>query len=229
MATHEQIYRNEVDAYEFMISKQPGLTKYINEIQPIHGLDILDLGAGSGRFAASLAKQAKSLICTDISESMLNLLDSKLEKQGTHRNWKTLIADHRKLPIEDQSIDIVISGWSICYLTHTGNERWEENLEQIFKEMKRVLRNRGTIIIFETMGTGTEIPKPPEYLKPYFHALTDKYDFKHRWVRADYEFPSFEEAKNGTEFFFGKEVAQRIVHNEWSIVPECAGIWWKHY
>lgn len=228
MATHEQIYQNKADAYEFMISKQPDLTKYINEILPIDGLDILDLGAGSGRFAGSLAKRAKSLICTDISGSMLRLLDSKLEIQGTRRNWRTIIADHRKLPIADESIDIAISGWSVCYLTHTGNKNWEDNLHQVMSEIKRVLRPGGTIIIFETMGTGTEIPSPPDFLQPYFDALINKYDFKHRWVRADYEFSSFAEAKSGTEFFFGKEVAQKIVTNQWSTVPECAGIWWKH-
>lgn len=94
--------------------------------------------------------------------------------------------------------------------------------------MKRVVRPGGTIIIFETMGTGEELPAPPQNLTPYFHALIDKYGFKHRWVRADYHFASFEEAKDGTAFFFGEEVVQKIVKNQWSIVPECAGIWWKH-
>lgn len=228
MGNHEQIYQNEAESYEYMVSKQPDLTIYIEEIRPFEGLNILDLGAGSGRFAESLAKKAKTLICTDISRSMLNLLDRKLEKQKHDRNWKTLVADHRELPINDNSIDMVISGWSICYLTHSENEKWGDNLEQVIAEMTRVLKPGGTIIIFETMGTGTEQPNPPDILKPYFNALTNNYGFNHRWVRADYEFSSFEDARNVTEFFFGEEVAQKIINNEWATVPECAGIWWKH-
>jgi len=229
LATNEQVYQTEVDAYEYMISRQPDLTKYINEIQPFKGMDILDLGAGSGRFACSLAKQAKSMICTDKSESMLKLLERKLKKQGLNRNWKTYVADHRELPIKDKSIDIVISGWSVSYLAYTGNENWKENLEQVISEMIRVLKPGGTIILFETMGTGTELPDPPEYLIPYFSALTQQYGFNHRWVRADYEFSTSEEAKEGMEFFFGEELVKKIVENQWSTVPECAGIWWKHF
>lgn len=226
MTAHDQVYQNEATSYEFMVSKQPDLTEYINEIRPIRGLDVLDMGAGSGRFAGQLAKQAKSLVCTDISDAMLGLLDIKLENQRLHRNWTTVVADHRKIPIEDSSIDLVVSGWSVCYLVHAGNENWEENLEQVIAEMKRVLRPGGTIIIFETLGTGTETPNPPDFLRPYYDALFDKYGFNHRWVRADYSFSSVEEARKSTEFFFGEDLASKIVENNWATVPECAGIWW---
>ncbi|WP_263364371.1 class I SAM-dependent methyltransferase [Paenibacillus sabuli] len=68
-----------------MIRRQPDFSPYIHEIQSCEGLDILDLGAGSGRFASALAKQANSLICTDISESMLALLDNNLKALGLPR------------------------------------------------------------------------------------------------------------------------------------------------
>jgi ubiquinone/menaquinone biosynthesis C-methylase UbiE len=226
MTAHDQVYQNEAPSYEWMISKQPDLTEYINEIRPIHGLNVLDMGAGSGRFAAQIAKQAKSLVCTDISEAMLGLLDIKLEDQGLHRNWTTLVADHREIPIEDSSIDLVVSGWSVCYLVHAGNEKWEANLEQVIGEMKRVLRPGGTIILFETLGTGTETPNPPDFLQPYYDALINKYGFSHRWVRADYSFANVDEARKSTEFFFGEDLAARITKNNWATVPECAGIWW---
>ncbi|OOC61962.1 hypothetical protein [Paenibacillus ihbetae] len=37
MATHEQIYQNQSDVYELMISKQPDLSGVIREIRPFHG------------------------------------------------------------------------------------------------------------------------------------------------------------------------------------------------
>jgi ubiquinone/menaquinone biosynthesis C-methylase UbiE len=227
MATHEEIYRNQTDTYEFMISRQPNLAENIKEIRPFQNLDILDLGAGSGRLSRVLAEEAKSLICTDISLAMLELLEHNLMQQGIARNWTTIVSDHRELQIADRSIDLAVSGWSICYLTGSENNHWEDNLKQIISELYRVLRPAGTIIIFETMGTGTETPKPPELLTDYYRALEEDYGFHHKWIRMDYHFRDVEEARQSTEFFFGEELTKKILDNHWSIVPECAGIWWK--
>ncbi|GAA0385500.1 class I SAM-dependent methyltransferase [Paenibacillus motobuensis] len=228
MATHEHIYRNQADTYEFMISRQPELAEVIKEIRPFQDLDILDLGAGSGRLSRVLAEEAKSLLCTDISSAMLDLLEHKLMQLGIARNWSTVVADHRSLPIADKSIDLAVSGWSICYLTGSENNQWEDNLRQIISELHRVLRPDGTIIIFETMGTGTETPNPPEFLTDYYRALEEVHGFHHKWIRMDYHFRNVEEARQSTEFFFGEELAKKIIDNHWSTVPECAGIWWKH-
>ncbi|GIP24657.1 class I SAM-dependent methyltransferase [Paenibacillus sp. J22TS3] len=228
MTTHEQIYQNQTHTYELMISKQPELSELIRGIRDYKDLDILDLGAGSGRLSSVLAKDAKSLICTDISSSMLELLEINLVEQGVVRNWTKVVADHRVIPVADNSIDVVVSGWSICYLANTDNLDWEENLKLIISELYRVLRSKGTIIIFETMGTGTETPNPPAFLANYYKALEEDYGFQHKWIRMDYKFSDVEEAKNCTEFFFGEELAKKIAENQWSTVPECAGVWWKH-
>lgn len=228
MPNHKEIYNDQSLSYEEMISRQPDLAQIIKEIKSFQGIDVLDMGAGSGRLSNFIAPEAKSLVCTDISKSMLDLLNDKLINKMTARNWTTLVADHRELPIEDSSIDLVISGWSLCYLTNSDNEDGIENLEKIMKEMKRVLRPNGSIIILETLGTGTEEPNPPQFLKEYYSLLETKYEFSHRWIRMDYEFANTSEAKRHTEFFFGAELAREIDEKQWSTVPECAGIWWKH-
>lgn len=228
MTSHKDIYNEKSFSYEDMISRQPDLTEVIKEIKPFKGMDVLDLGAGSGRLSNFIAPEAKSLVCTDISKSMLDLLNEKLKRKNTTINWTTLVADHREIPIEDASVDLVISGWSISYLTNSSNEDGNKNLETIIKEIKRVLRPNGSIIILETLGTGTETPNPPQFLKEYYSLLECKYDFSHRWIRTDYRFSNTLEAKKNTEFFFGAELARKIDENQWSTVPECAGIWWKH-
>lgn len=228
MVSHEQIYLNQAGDYDFMVSKQPDLSSVIKEIRPFHGLDILDLGAGSGRLSAMLAKEARSLICTDNSPSMLALLERKLEEQGAARHWQTIVADHRQLPIPDKSVDLAISGWSIGYLANSANPGWRENLERIISELYRVVRKNGTIVILETLGTGTETPNPPEILKNYYSSLETDYGFHHKWIRTDYTFHNVEEAQASTAFFFGEAIAQKIRENQWSTVPECGGIWWKH-
>jgi ubiquinone/menaquinone biosynthesis C-methylase UbiE len=229
LPSHEEIYQNSSDLYENMVSRQPDLSEHIKAIRSYQGLDVLDLGAGSGRLSSIIAPEAKSVICTDISGAMLELLGQKLNRSSsTLPNWSTVVADHRRLPIADASIDLAISGWSISYLANTDNADWEQNLALVLDELNRVVRPNGTIIIIETMGTGTEIPDPPQFLKPYYAQLENKYGFEHHWIRTDYTFADIAEAREKTEFFFGPELAKRIEENHWSTVPECAGIWWKH-
>ncbi|WP_218240906.1 hypothetical protein, partial [Pseudomonas sp. 2822-17] len=87
-------------------------------------------------------------------------------------------------------------------------------------EIMRVLRTNGTAIIFETMGTGFETPNPPAFLKQYYSLLENKYGFSHKWIRADYEFDSVQQAEELTRFFFGDELADRVVNEKLTRVPE---------
>lgn len=227
MPNHNEVYSTQASRYEEMIRRQPNLLAVVNEIRPFRNLDILDLGAGSGRLSAFLAPEAKSLVCTDTHVPMLEVLDEKLSHLKIPRNWLTVESDHRNLPFSDSRFDLVISGWSICYLASSNNDNWQINLEKVFSEIYRVLKPNGTIIIFETMGTGTETPYPPDFLKDYYIELENKYGFDHRWIRMDYEFDNVAEAVKYTEFFFEEELIRKINDNRWSVVPECAGIWWK--
>lgn len=228
MPDHKEVYLSKAKAYEEMVSRQPDLSKIISSIRPWGGLDVLDLGAGSGRLSTVIAPSAKSLICTDASASMLALLDEKLLRMSIPRNWRSIVADHRELPIPDASMDLIVSGWSICYITNSTVPDAQGQLENVMSELGRVLRPGGTIIIFETMGTGTETPSPPGFLINYYTRLQDIYGFKHRWIRMDYSFDSVEEAVKHTSFFFEPDLADKIRTNQWATLPECAGIWWKH-
>lgn len=164
MPDHTSIYLNEAEKYHLLISKQPKLAEVIAEIREFEGLDIVDMGAGSGRLTTVLAPYAKSIIALDASPAMLEETAEKLTQAGL-TNWKTEVADHRKLPLEDQSADLIVAGWTICYLTSTNVPDWKQNLNDVISEIKRVLKPNGTIIIFETMGTGYETPNPPDFLK----------------------------------------------------------------
>ncbi len=61
MPDHKAIYAAEGQRYQELISKQPDLSAYINEIRPFSGLDIVDLGAGTGRFTTFLAQKPTRL------------------------------------------------------------------------------------------------------------------------------------------------------------------------
>ncbi|MFF0830077.1 class I SAM-dependent methyltransferase [Brevibacillus sp. NPDC003359] len=225
MPNHEQIYKNQSEQYDLMISRQPSLLAVIEEITPIKGLDVIDLGAGSGRLTSVLAPHAKSILALDASAAMLEVNAQQLTQSGL-TNWKTSVADHREIPADDHSADVIVAGWTVCYLTSSAVPNNEHNLEKIILEMKRVLRPGGTIVIMETMGTGYETPHPPEFLTQYYSLLENKYGFSHKWIRLDYRFVDWEEAERQARFFFGDELADRVALEKLVTLPECAGVWW---
>ncbi|MFD0959850.1 class I SAM-dependent methyltransferase [Paenibacillus chungangensis] len=226
MPNHEQIYAEQATRYEAMISKQPDLLEVVKGICPVRGLDVVDMGAGTGRLTKLLAPDAKSIAALDASVAMLQLTAASLRQSGLV-NWSVHTADHRTLPLEDNCADLVVSGWSICYLCATTHEEWRSNLAAVMNEIERILRPGGTVIIFETMGTGCETPSPPSFLVPYYEALQAEYGFQHSWQRTDYTFGSVEEAEEMTRFFFGDELADAVARRGEYVVAECAGVWWK--
>ncbi|KMZ42795.1 MULTISPECIES: class I SAM-dependent methyltransferase [Bacillales] len=225
MPNHEQIYKTQAEQYDLMISRQPSLLAVIEEITPITGQDVIDLGAGSGRLTSVLAPHAKSILAVDASAAMLEVNAQQLTQAGLS-NWKTSVADHRNIPADDNSADVIVAGWTVCYLTSSEVPNNELNLEQIILEMKRVLRPGGMIVIMETMGTGYETPHPPEFLTQYYSLLENRYGFSHKWIRLDYRFADLEEAERQARFFFGNELADRVVVEKLVTLPECAGVWW---
>lgn len=161
----------------------------------------------------------------DISQSMLDVASKKLERTG-RSHWKVQVAVHRRIPVSDDSADIVVSGWSIFYLGKSSIPNWEYNIHQFMNEAQRVLRSDGLLIIFETLGTRNETPIVPNNLENYYRLLEEHFGFQHKWIRTDYKFKTLGEANDLTRFFFGDELADRVLNDKMLILPECTGIWW---
>ncbi len=222
-----KIYQTDGDRYEALISRedhQGNIMKALIEIVNPDGLDIIDLGAGTGRLAVMLAPRAKTMRAFDASDEMLRVCRQRLEASGLS-NWKVEVADHRQLPVEDGSADLVVSGWSVAYLAVWNPESWRDELEKWLGEMKRVLRRGSYIILFESLGTGNESPIELEHLKEYYPWL-DEAGFQKKWIRTDYKFESIEEAEELSRFFFGNDLGDKVKANNWAILPECTGVWW---
>lgn len=230
MLSDQENYKKAIsDPYELMISKEDyegRLTQALTEIADFRGKDVVDLGAGTGRYACMFAPVAKSVTAVDFAADMLRVAADKLAATGlTH--WKTVVADHRELPLAGQSADIVLSGWSICYLGSSDQADWQRNIRLVMNEIGRVLRPGGTVIITETLGTGSEEPVRPEGLQAYYRELEQTYGFEHRAVRTDYRFDSVEQAETLCRNFFGDALGNRIRAEGLRVVPENTGIWWR--
>ncbi len=96
--------------------------------------------------------------------------------------------------------------------------------------MQRVLRPGGTIIIIETLGTGaTEPHRLADWLAEYYRVPGKRSGLSMRRGSAPIiKFDSLDQAAELISFFFGDELGEtRSADNNWIILPECTGIWWK--
>ena len=223
-----KIYQSDADRYDALVSRedyQGNIRRVLEEIVSPDDLDVLDLGAGTGRLTLILAPRAKSIRAFDSSAEMLRVCRERLIASGLS-NWQVDVADHRNLPVEDHSVDVVVSGWSVSYLAVWNPEQANQELDKWLLEMRRVLRKDGMIILFESLGTGNESPMRLEHVETTYQWLDDN-GFQNKWIRTDYQFESIEEAEELSRFFFGDELGDKVKQNNWIILPECTGMWWK--
>ena len=223
-----KIYQSEGNRYEALIAREDylgNISRVIGEIIVVDGLDVLDLGAGTGRLTLLLAPRVRSIRAFDASAEMLRVCRDRLIASGLS-NWQVDVADHRQLPIEEHAADLVVSGWSVSYLAVWDQVNGRAELGKWLAEMKRVLRKEGTIILFESLGTGNETPVRLEHVEPVYQWL-DANGFQSQWIRTDYQFESVEEAADLAGFFFGEEMAAQVLRTQSAILPECTGVWWR--
>lgn len=223
-----KIYQTDGDRYEALISREDylrNIPRAIDEIVNVDGLDVFDLGAGTGRLAVMLASRVKTIRAFDISSEMLRVCRERLTATGLS-NWQVDVSDHRHLPVEDNSADLIVSGWSVSYLAVWNEDLKTSELDVWMAEMRRVLKKDGMIILFESLGTGNENPVRLEHVETTYQWL-DANGFQHKWIRTDYRFESVEEAVELAGFFFGKELADRVREERLVILPECTGVWWR--
>ncbi len=116
------------------------------------GNTVVDLGSGAGIdvfLAANLVKESGKVIGVDMTENMLKKARENAEKHG-YTNVEFRQGDiEQKIPVEDNSVDIVISN---CVINLTTNK------ENTFREIYRILRpNKVGKMVISDLITSREI------------------------------------------------------------------------
>lgn len=101
---------------------------------------VLDYGCGAGRSTRFLKRLGLDAIGVDVSQDMLEQARSK-DVSGEYHHIPS-----GRLPFDDSSFDLVFSSFVFLEISRI------DEIERILKEMKRVLRDDGTII-FVTSST----------------------------------------------------------------------------
>ena len=109
-------------------------------------LEVLDLACGTGDFSLAIAQRmlrrgvAGHVSGVDLSAGMLAVMDRKIAAAGLSERISTAQGDGEKLPFPDASFDRVTIAFGI---------RNFENREAGLREMRRVLRPGGRLVILE--------------------------------------------------------------------------------
>lgn len=230
MTHFKHIYSQQAHQYQQLVARedyQGNLPATLSQIRPFEGLEVVDMGAGTGRLSYLAAPRAKRIVTCDISPHMLLVARTVLAETGFD-NWRLVAADNRQLPFPDRSVDLVMAGWSLGHSVGWYPYSWRIEIGRALAEMERVSRPGGTIIILETLGTNLETPHPPTPRHGEFYRwLVGELAFSHTWIRTDYRFASVREAAELTRFFFGEDMAADVLEKGKQIVPECTGVWWR--
>ncbi|XP_064641506.1 uncharacterized protein LOC135496243 [Lineus longissimus] len=122
--------------------------------------DILEIGAGIGRFTGDLAETAKSVLAVDFMENFIQL---NKKSHGHKTNTSFLQADVNHLQLPEDSYDIVFSNWLMMYLTN-------DEVRKLAKNALKWLREDGYFFFrescFHQSGNKKRGFNPTEYRSP---------------------------------------------------------------
>ena len=112
------------------------------------GNTVVDLGSGAGIdvfLASNLVKESGKVIGIDMTENMLQKARENAEKHG-YTNVEFRQGDiEQRIPVEDKSVDLVISN---CVINLTTNK------ENTFREIYRILKSgKGKMVISDLVAS----------------------------------------------------------------------------
>jgi ubiquinone/menaquinone biosynthesis C-methylase UbiE len=101
----------------------------------VRGRSVLDLGCGTGRHTAWLAEAGATVTAVDFSEGML----AEARRKPGMESVRFIAHDlHDRLPIADESFDLVVSGLVLEHL---------RTVENFYAEVARVLKPGGRAVV----------------------------------------------------------------------------------
>lgn len=143
---------------------------------------VLDLGSGTGLALDRLCRRYRQaqVIALDFATAML----SRARRRGSWRNRpRPLCADIDRLPIADDSVDLIFSNATL---------QWSNDLHGCFAELYRVLRPGG-LLMFTTFGPDTLIELRRAWAaadgSPHVADFVDMHDIGDALVQARFADP----------------------------------------
>lgn len=128
----------DYNKFEF-INNKTEIRKIVNIGYPYNHKRVLDLACGVGVIALELSKYAEIVDALDISPFMIEKIKKTCNKKEIN-NINYLVGDAHNLKYEDNTFDTIVTRLSMHHFN---------NPNVVLKEIKRVLKNFGELIIID--------------------------------------------------------------------------------
>lgn len=202
-----EIYKSRSDIYDLFSKAEDNPNKIANFLVPlIKRKVVLDFGCGTGKFIPKLAPLTKIYWAMDISENQLGIAKKKAKN---YKNVKLMKNFVDQIPIKSNSIDVVFASWVIGSILDLKLRK------KIIEEMKRIIKESGSIYIIENDIGG-------EYKEIIEEGYgNEKTEIKLKWFKDNgfeevesfktyFEFENLESARRIFETIFGKKIASKV-------------------
>lgn len=117
------------DLYHHFALSTEGLIQELAKLVDLSGLDVIDVGAGTGRSAMAAARSARTVAAVDIFEAVVSFGRDQVRQAGLD-NLAYFRGDRENLPFGGNAFDALINSWA----------------EINFSEAYRVLKPGGYLI-----------------------------------------------------------------------------------
>lgn len=132
MAKESDVYNKMGDFYDLVYSEEYDSEFYLKEARKCGGR-VLELGCGTGRIAIKLTKAGIDVVGLDISEKMLELLESNAKKEGL--KVKTHLGDMKDFKISEKFRLAIFPYRSFLHLL-TKSDR-EKTLKNVYSHLEK--------------------------------------------------------------------------------------------
>src|SRR5215469_7705455 len=155
-------YRNRI--YPQLVSKlgDPTPIRMLRKkIVPLAHGRVLEIGAGAGANFPHDPATVSKLYALEPNQHMIRLANR--QKGETAHNVEFLDLPGERIPLEDRSIDTVVSTFTLCTIP---------GIVQAIQGIRRVLKQDGQLIFFElSLSPDTDVKRWQKWWKPIHHRL----------------------------------------------------------
>ncbi|MBI3005431.1 MAG: class I SAM-dependent methyltransferase [Ignavibacteriales bacterium] len=134
-----KVYRDPADRFARAVVRRKLYALEMIRTLPIYrGARVLDVGSGSGVYAAELVKNGFMTFAMDISEASLKCSRDEIGPARNYDRVKFLCADVESLPVKNETFDLVLCIGVLGYLL---------KYQSAITELHRVLKPRGYLLV----------------------------------------------------------------------------------
>ena len=161
----------EQEGYDAL--SQAEVVEVLDQLPSLNGMEVLELGAGIGRYTSHFAQVASRVTAVDFTE---NFLEQNRKATARFNNITYYCADVMDLEFERESLDFVFVNWLLMYLD-------DQQIALLRDRIRQWLRVGGTLFfrescLLEVSTPGSLKNNPARYRPDIYYTSLFEDDFR---------------------------------------------------